>query len=177
MKYEKKKAPKVIWEIETGDVTISAIEHGYRFAKCGLRLTRRQNGKITQNYASYIPVARLNEMLDKLEKDISPKELLLSFRDTIPAQVCRKEGLGKNGEELTKTFLVAAGDDGKAIIRSTVQWGENKPHVLEAEITQDDLFNMAATMENSYRAYQLCRSASSRRVNRNAAKGADIHAA
>ncbi|MBD5093778.1 MAG: hypothetical protein HDT26_05745 [Subdoligranulum sp.] len=178
MKYEKKRAPKVIWEMETGDVTISAIEHGYRFGKCGLRLTRYQHGKITQNYASYIPVERLRELLDRLNQDITPKQLLLSFRDFVPAQVCRESNIGKRGEELHKTFLIAASDGGNAILQSTVQWGNGKPHMLQAEISQDDLYTMAATMEHSYRAYQLRKGAPiPRRANRSAAKGVDVHAA
>ena len=178
MNYENKKAPKVIWEMEAGDVTISAIEHGYRFGKCGLRLTRYQHGKITQNYASYIPVEQLRELLDRLNQDIAPKQLLLSFRDFVPAQVCQKEGIGKKGEELTKTFLIAASDGENAILQSTVQWGDSKPHMLQAEISQDDLYTMAATMEHSYRAYQLRKGATiPRRANRSAAKGADVHAA
>lgn len=178
MKYEKKHTPKVIWTTAAGDVTICAIEHDYRYGKCGLRLTRYKSGKAIQSYASYIPVVQLRDLLEKLNQNTEPKQLLLAFRDFVPARVCQKANIGTKGKELNKTFLIAASDGENAVIQSTVQWGGNKPHILEAIISLDDLYTMAATMEQSFRAYQLCKEATiPRRANRSALKEADVFAA
>lgn len=179
MYYEKKSTPRVIWKQQAGDVTISAIEQGYRFGKCGLRLTRRRNGKILRNYASYIPISKVEELLDRLDGSVEPKSALLTLRDEISAQTCKQAGFAKKGADLCKTFSVTADDGEKALLQSTVQWGDEKVRTINAEISLSDLYDMMAAMESSYRAYQLCKTASNtgRRAARSKERGLDICAA
>lgn len=175
MYYEKKSTPRVIWKQDIGDVTLSAIEQGYHFGKCGLRMVRRRGNKILQNYATYVPVAKLESLLDGLDGDIEPKKVLLSLRDEIPAQTCKQAGFGRGSDDLCKTFLVTSTADGKALLQSTVQWGARTPRELKVEIPLDNLYNMCSAMESGYRAYQLCKTASNAgRLKRNKVRGLDI---